>query len=59
MEADSLAFSSALKFTTWQDRWIDVAVLAREYAADYSQILSQMNKGWIESVDTVGYMKLT
>lgn len=59
MEADSLAFSSALKFTTWEDRWIDAAVLAREYATDYSQVLSKMNKGWIEVVDTVGYMRLT
>ena len=59
VEADSLAFSSALKFTTWEDRWIDVSVLAREYASDYQQLLAKMNKGWIESVDTVGYMKLT
>ena len=59
VEADSLAFSSALKFTTWDDRWIDAAVLAREYSEDYSTILSKMNKGWIESVDTVGYMRLT
>ena len=59
VEADSLAFSSALKFTTWQDRWIDISVLAREYLSDHDQILSKMNKGWIEVVDTVGYMKLT
>ena len=58
-EADSLAFSSALKFTIWQDKWIDIAVLAREYVSDYEQIMSKMNKGWIEVVDTVGYMKLT
>lgn len=59
VEADSLAFSSALKFTTWEDRWIDVAVLAREYSADYSQLLARMQKGWIENVDTLGYMRLT
>ena len=59
VEADSLAFSSALKFTTWDGKWIDVAVLAREYSADYSQLLSRINKGWIEEVDTVGYMRLT
>jgi hypothetical protein len=58
-EADSLAFSSALKFTIWQDKWIDISVLAREYVSDHEQILSKMNKGWIEVVDTVGYMKLT
>ena len=59
VEADSLAFSSAVKFTTWADRWIDIAVIAREYSMDYSDLLSRMNKGWIESVDTTGYMRLT
>lgn len=58
VEADSLAFSSALKFTTWENRWIDMTVLAREYAMDYDAVLAKMNKGWIESVDTVGYMRL-
>ena len=59
VEADSLSFSSALKFTTWDDEWIDVTVLAREYATDYSDLLAKMNRGWIEVVDTVGYMKLS
>jgi len=59
VEADSLAFSSALKFTTWADRWIDAAVLAREYVMDYSDVLSRMHRGWIEVVDTTGQMRLT
>ena len=59
IEADSLAFSSALKFTTWSDGWIDVAELAKEYVMDYSDMLSRMNRGWIEAVDTTGQMKLT
>ncbi len=59
VEADSLAFSSAIKFTTWSDKWIDASVLAREYMMDYSDVLSGMNKGWIEIVDTTGQMKLT
>lgn len=59
VEADSLAFSSAVKFTTWSDSWIDIAVIAREYSMDYTDLLSKMNKGWIENVDTTGYMKLT
>ena len=59
VEADSLAFSSAVKFTTWSDSWIDIAVIAREYSMDYTDLLSKMSKGWIENVDTTGYMKLT
>ena len=30
IEADSLAFSSAIMFTTWRDEWQDVIVLAKE-----------------------------
>lgn len=59
VEADSLAFSSAIKFTTWSDKWIDATTLAREYVLDYNDVLSKMNKGWISVVDTTGQMKLT
>jgi len=59
IEADSLAFSSAKKFSTWSDEWIDISTLAKEYVMDYSTILSMMNRGWIESVDTTGQMKLS
>ena len=59
VEADSIAFSSAVKFTTWSDSWIDIAVIAREYSMDYTDLLSKVNKGWLENVDTTGYMKLT
>lgn len=59
IEADSIAFSSAVKFTTWSDSWIDVASLAREYSMDYSVMMGKMNKRWIEDVDTTGYVRLT
>ena len=59
IEADSIAFSSAVKFTTWADKWIDVAVLAREYSMDYSTMMGKMNKGWIEETDTTGNVRLT
>lgn len=59
VEADSLAFSSAIKFTTWSDKWIDATTLAREYVLDYNDVLSKVNKGWISVVDTTGQMKLT
>ena len=59
IEADSIAFSSAVKFTTWADNWIDVAVLSREYSMDHAALLSKMNKRWIEDVDTTGHVRLT
>ena len=54
IEADSLAFSSAYKFTTWNDEWIDAAVLAGEFGAEYTSVLAGMSKGWIERTDTSG-----
>ena len=54
MEADSLAFSSAIRFTTWNDRWVDVTVLAGEFAMDYGTFLAGIDrKGWIERKDTL------
>ena len=59
LEADSLAFSSAIKFTTWDESWQDISVLAREYAIDYATLLTMMNKkGWIEHKDTAGVVRL-
>ena len=59
VEADSLAFSSALKFTTWSDKWIDIQVLAREYNMDYQALMAKISRSWIEAVDTTGQMRLT
>ena len=58
VEADSLAYSSAYKFTTWSDSWIDVTVLAREFPMDYETMFSQMKKQWVETVDTLGVARL-
>ena len=58
IEADSLAYSSAYKFTTWSDAWVDVTVLAREFPMDYETMLSQVKNKWIEKVDTLGVARL-
>ena len=58
IEADSLAYSSAYKFTTWSDAWVDVTVLAREYSMNYETMLSQMKNKWIEQVDTLGVARI-
>ena len=58
VEADSLAFSSAMMFTTWNDEWQDVIVLAREMGVGYDSVLSMMNKGWIRLDDTTGVTNL-
>ena len=58
IEADSLAYSSADKFTTWSDAWVDVTVLAREYSMNYETMLLQMKNKWIEQVDTLGVARI-
>ena len=58
IEADSLAFSSAMMFTTWNDQWQDVTVLAREMGVPYDSVLGMMNKGWIRLDDTTGVTNL-
>ena len=58
MEADSLAFSSAIMFTTWKDEWQDVIVLAREFGVTYDSVLGMSKKGWIRQDDTTGVTNL-
>lgn len=55
-EADSLAYSSAMKFTSWDDRWIDVNVLAREYGTDWKTLLSMRKGNWVSRTDTTGIL---
>ena len=58
MDADSLAYSSALKFTAWGNRWIDIAVLAGEFGTDHVSLLSSMKGGWVEMSDSTGVMNI-
>ena len=54
MEADSMAFSAAYKFQTWNNEWIDAATLAVEYGSESASVLSSLAKGWVERTDTSG-----
>lgn len=54
LEADSLAFSSAYRFTTWNDAWIDASTLAREFGQESASVLASVKSGWVERTDTSG-----
>lgn len=56
--ADSIAYTAAMKFTTWDDRWIDVVVLSREFGMDYVTALASMKNGWMEHADTLGNVSI-
>ena len=58
LEADSLAFSAAFKFTTWSDAWIDAATLAKEFGVESATVLSSVRKGWVEVKDSTGIMNI-
>jgi hypothetical protein len=58
IEADSLAFSSAYRFTTWNDAWIDASTLAREFGSESASVMASVRKGWIERADTLGVMSI-
>ena len=58
IEADSLAYSSALKFNTWNNEWIDATVLSREFPMDYESMLQQVRNKWVMQVDTLGVARM-
>ena len=58
VEADSLAFSTAMEFTTWNDKWIDVTVLAGKFDMSYDMLLASMRDRWVRSDDTLGITDL-
>lgn len=58
IEADSLAYLSAQKYLTWQDKWIDLSVLANEFDMSEEGFLNNMKSRWIEHTDTLGVLNL-
>lgn len=55
-EADSLAYSSALKFEIWQNNWVDIALVASELGMDYTSVLASVKGRWVERTDTTGIL---
>ena len=51
IEADSIAFSSAFRYTDFGDRWVDLVKLSREVGTDYGTLLSQVRDGYAELPD--------
>ena len=57
-EADSLAYSSALRYVDWSDRWIDAVTLAREFGTDYGTMLTKLSGSYIEMREERGDIKV-
>ena len=58
VEVDSLAYSSALKYMTWEGKWIDINNLSLEFGLDNATLLSKKKGNWIEVSDSVGLTNL-
>lgn len=58
LEADSLSYSAAMKFLTWNGRWIDISVLSGEFGMDNAALLAKRKGPWIEVEDTTGIMNI-
>ncbi len=58
VDADSLAYSSALKFATWGNEWVDITTLAREFSMDHVALTLLIRNRWVESIDTTGVLNL-
>lgn len=56
--ADSLAYSSAEKFTIFSDNWIDMVTLADEFGTDYGTLLSEKKGPFIEIPDDYGKLNI-
>lgn len=59
-EADSLAYSSALRYEDMSEKWVDAVTFAHNFGYDYAYVLSQWNRntGFIEILGEKGDMKI-
>ena len=58
IEADSLAFSTAMEFVTWDNDWVDVTTLAGKFDVDYKTLLSAVKDKWVRMDDALGVTDL-
>lgn len=56
--ADSLAYSSALKYADHSEEWINAVALAREFGTDYGTMLSKLTNSFIEIQEERGDVKI-
>jgi len=57
-EADSIAYSAAMKYTDYDGKWIEAVTLSREFGVDYVQLLSKMKNNFIETDDGKGNLNI-
>lgn len=58
LEADSLAFSSAIRYADNSDTWLDALTLAKEFGTDWMSMLSLLKNSFIELTDPSGNLRI-
>ena len=58
LQADSLAFTTAIKYVDSSDSWLDAITLAQELGVDYSSLLSSIKNSFAEITDEAGNLHL-
>ena len=58
-QADSLAYTSALRYEDNSEKWVDMVTFARNFGTDYGTLLSKLDKnGFIEIPDDRGDVRI-
>jgi len=57
-QADSLAYSSALKYADYSSKWIPASVLAQDFGTDIKTMVSNWSGDYIEISDEMGDIKV-
>ena len=58
VELDSLAYSSALRYTDFGGQWVDMVKLSNEFGTDYGTVMSSMKNGMVEIPDGNGNLDI-
>lgn len=58
VEVEELAHSSAMRYTDFGGKWVDLVKLSREFGIDYGTVLSQMNGGIVRIPDDNGLVNI-
>lgn len=58
LQADSLAFTTAIKYVDSSDSWMDAIVLAQEMGVDYGSMLGSIKNSFAEITDDAGNLHL-
>lgn len=58
LQADSLAFTTAIKYVDSSDSWMDAITLAQELGVEYGALLSSIKNSFAEITDDAGNLHL-